>query len=91
MLGSDVINGARICLEKVDIWAQGGRSLKVTFAEWSSLAERPVLPNFGCSCSTKALARCAGRGIGGKIAACRPVVVCVKDGVQRHTEQQLEQ
>jgi hypothetical protein len=90
-LEADVIDGARVCLEKVNIWAQGGRSLKVMFAEWSSLAERPVLPNFGCSRSTKGLARGTGRGIDGRIVACRPVVVCINDEVQRHTEQQLEQ
>ena len=28
----------------------------LTFAEWSSLAERPVLLNFGCSYSAKGLA-----------------------------------
>jgi hypothetical protein len=39
----------------------------------------------------KELARGAGRGIEGRIAACRPVVVCVNGGVQRHAEQQLEQ
>ena len=63
---------------------QGGRSLRAKFAEWSSLAERPVLSNIGCSRSTKELARGAGRGIEGRIAACRPVVVCVSDGVEAH-------
>ena len=85
------MDGARVYLQKVNIRAQGGRSLRVTFAEWPSLAERPVLPNFGCSRTTKGSARGAGRGVEGRIAACRLVVVCVNDGVQRHTEQQLVQ
>jgi hypothetical protein len=54
------------------------------FAEWSSLAERPVLPNFGSSRSIKALARGTGRGIEGRIAACGSVVLCVNDGAEAH-------
>jgi hypothetical protein len=44
-------------------------------------ASMASIADFGCSRSAKGLARGAGRGIEGRIAACRPVVVCINNGL----------